>query len=300
MEKTQSKRLEMNGRVFNSGQGRHFRFVINMLKVLLLICSFTWHVNIYVSRQGEGINRGNEGTEYIYTFQLLLWITLCIYVNCSWLKLVHRHLLYPNFPTRVKKDNSVSITVNCSQWQLWQIRKTQIPVFCFNSWEDNCFFSVQLLYGLGLLVLLSTSGEDTGVLFSLAQRSIYCRLLRGCFDGFIYFMDSLSSCSFQPRFITVDSCVPWYALYLERRDEATHVVEVHSHWYFILCTGKLWQTLKSVQEGCRVTADVDTVAACLRSLRANAPWSKGQLRPFHRLKIDWIDTKIYVLIYFFI
>ena len=184
--------------------------------------------------------------------------------------------------------------------QFEQSSSVQIPVFCFNSWEDNCFFSVQLLYGLGLLVLLSTSGEDTGVLFSLAQRSIYCRLLRGCFDGFIYFMDSLSSCSFQPRFITVDSCVPWYALYLERRDEATHVVEVHSHWYFILCTGKLWQTLKSVQEGCRVTADVDTVAACLRSLRANAPWSKGQLRPFHRLKIDWIDTKIYVLIYFFI
>ena len=33
------------------------------MKVLFPICNLTWRVNIYVSRQGKGIDRRNEGTK---------------------------------------------------------------------------------------------------------------------------------------------------------------------------------------------------------------------------------------------
>ena len=42
-----------------------FVFVVNMIKILFTICSLTWRVNNYVSRQGKGINRRNESTNNI-------------------------------------------------------------------------------------------------------------------------------------------------------------------------------------------------------------------------------------------
>ena len=37
-------------------------FIVNMIKVLLPVCTLTWPVNNYVSRQGKGTNRRNEST----------------------------------------------------------------------------------------------------------------------------------------------------------------------------------------------------------------------------------------------
>ena len=63
MEKTRSVKEEMEGNVFISRQSRHIFFVINMIKYFSLLCTFTWRVNNYVSRQGKGINRRNESTK---------------------------------------------------------------------------------------------------------------------------------------------------------------------------------------------------------------------------------------------
>ena len=62
MEKTRSMKGEMHGEVFFSRQDCHFSFVYNMIKVLFPICTLNWRVDNYVSSQGKGINRKNEGT----------------------------------------------------------------------------------------------------------------------------------------------------------------------------------------------------------------------------------------------
>ena len=51
IEKTRSVKEGKEGKVFSSRQSRHISFVIIMIKV---ICTFTWRVNNYVSRQGRG------------------------------------------------------------------------------------------------------------------------------------------------------------------------------------------------------------------------------------------------------
>ena len=56
---------EMDKQVFISRQSRHFSFIDNMIKVLFPICNLNWRVNIYVFRQGKGINRRNESTVII-------------------------------------------------------------------------------------------------------------------------------------------------------------------------------------------------------------------------------------------
>ena len=61
-EKTRSVEEEMDGRMFVSRQSRHFSFMNNMNRVLLLICTSNWRVDFYVSRQGKDINRRNEST----------------------------------------------------------------------------------------------------------------------------------------------------------------------------------------------------------------------------------------------
>ena len=54
MEKTRSVRKELDGRVFISRQSRHPNSLKNnMMKVLFPICTLTWRVNNYVSRQGK-------------------------------------------------------------------------------------------------------------------------------------------------------------------------------------------------------------------------------------------------------
>ena len=54
MEKTRSAREAKDGRVFISRQSRQpFSLINNMIKVLLPICTLTWRVNNYVSRQGK-------------------------------------------------------------------------------------------------------------------------------------------------------------------------------------------------------------------------------------------------------
>ena len=50
-------------RLFISRQSRHFDFDVVICKVLFPIYCSTWRVNIYVSRQGEGINKRNEITD---------------------------------------------------------------------------------------------------------------------------------------------------------------------------------------------------------------------------------------------
>ena len=53
IEKTRSMQEEMDGEVFISRQSRHYPFVDNMIKLLFLICTLSWHVNNYVSRRGK-------------------------------------------------------------------------------------------------------------------------------------------------------------------------------------------------------------------------------------------------------
>ena len=66
MAKTWFMKEEMDGEVFNSRQSRHFSFVDNLNEVIFPVCILNWRVNIYVPRQGKGINRGNESTIIIY------------------------------------------------------------------------------------------------------------------------------------------------------------------------------------------------------------------------------------------
>ena len=60
-EKTLHMREDMDGKVFLSRQSRLFSFLVNMIKVLLPICTLTSPAKNYVSSQGKGINRRNEG-----------------------------------------------------------------------------------------------------------------------------------------------------------------------------------------------------------------------------------------------
>ena len=53
MEKTRSRREEMEGKMFISRQSCHFSFVKNMIKVLLPNCTSNWSVNFYVSSRKE-------------------------------------------------------------------------------------------------------------------------------------------------------------------------------------------------------------------------------------------------------
>ena len=62
MEKTRSMKEEMDGKVFNSCQSRHFSILDSMNKVVFPICILKWRVSNDVSRQGKGINRRNEST----------------------------------------------------------------------------------------------------------------------------------------------------------------------------------------------------------------------------------------------
>ena len=76
MEKTQSVREEMDGRVFISRQSRHPFYLINiMIKVLFPICTLIWRVNNYVSAK-KGINRGNESTRIKKMLRLLSIVIL--------------------------------------------------------------------------------------------------------------------------------------------------------------------------------------------------------------------------------
>ena len=45
MEKTLSVKEEMDGKVFDSHQSRHFPFIDNMIEVLFPICTLIWPVN---------------------------------------------------------------------------------------------------------------------------------------------------------------------------------------------------------------------------------------------------------------
>ena len=57
MEKTHRMKEEMDGEACISRQRRHFSFIDNMIRVLFTLCTSNSRLNIYVSRQGKGINR---------------------------------------------------------------------------------------------------------------------------------------------------------------------------------------------------------------------------------------------------
>ena len=50
------------GRLFFPAS-RLFDSDVVIYKVFFPICALTWHLDIFVSRQGKGINRRNESTE---------------------------------------------------------------------------------------------------------------------------------------------------------------------------------------------------------------------------------------------
>ena len=72
MEKTRSMIEEKDREVFISRQSRHFFFVDNMIIVRFPIFTLNWRVNIYVSRQGKRINKGNESTTIVLYIGSLL------------------------------------------------------------------------------------------------------------------------------------------------------------------------------------------------------------------------------------
>ena len=51
-------------KLFISRQNWRFDNKVVIYKVVFPICTLTWRVNNYVSRQGKGINRRNESTGY--------------------------------------------------------------------------------------------------------------------------------------------------------------------------------------------------------------------------------------------
>ena len=53
MKKTQFSEEENDGRLFFYRQSRHYSFVDDMIKVLFPICTLSWRVNNYFSRQGK-------------------------------------------------------------------------------------------------------------------------------------------------------------------------------------------------------------------------------------------------------
>ena len=55
---------------FISHQKEHFDFDVVIYKVIFPICTLTWHVNNYVSRQGKGINRRIESTDLEFLHSL--------------------------------------------------------------------------------------------------------------------------------------------------------------------------------------------------------------------------------------
>ena len=48
--------------VYFPPESASFVFIVNVFKVFFPICTLTWRVNNYVSRQGKGINRRNENS----------------------------------------------------------------------------------------------------------------------------------------------------------------------------------------------------------------------------------------------
>ena len=55
-----------------SWQSRHFDFDVAICKVPFPICTFTWRVKIYVSRQGKGICKRNESTDLEHSNKTML------------------------------------------------------------------------------------------------------------------------------------------------------------------------------------------------------------------------------------
>ena len=62
-------------------------FIVNMIKVLFPICTLTWRVNIYVSRQGKDVNRRNESTIIVNISAYFSMLTIKLTV-----KIVTSHL----------------------------------------------------------------------------------------------------------------------------------------------------------------------------------------------------------------
>ena len=86
-------------------------FVARMIKVLFVICTSTWRVNNYVSRQGEGINRRNESSiignnkilhctlqQLLRTFELII---LCCLETCFNWKPTFLSCVKPNLTNKV-------------------------------------------------------------------------------------------------------------------------------------------------------------------------------------------------------
>ena len=62
MENMLSKKGEMDGEVFISGQSWHLSFVNTMIKVLLSVCTLNWRVKNYrrYKYHENGLNRENK------------------------------------------------------------------------------------------------------------------------------------------------------------------------------------------------------------------------------------------------
>ena len=76
MEKARPMMKEMDGKVvYFPPESAFVNFDVLYLKVFFPICTLTWRVNNYVSRQGKSINRRNENTRAVVIFMRLMIIT---------------------------------------------------------------------------------------------------------------------------------------------------------------------------------------------------------------------------------
>ena len=109
MEWTRPMREEMDAKVFISRQSRHFCFAVVITNVLFTICTFTWRVNSYVSREQKGIKMRNESTLkeifctdyinqslFVFPMTLLLIIFLSILIDKN---LIQSSTLFSYFST---------------------------------------------------------------------------------------------------------------------------------------------------------------------------------------------------------
>ena len=125
-----------NGRIGIYRQSQHFSFIDNLIEVLFPICTLTWRVDNYVSRQGKVINRRNEGTIGSIQF-CTLWY--------------HTHFLK-------------SLTV-CSRWNFSLIIRGDIRFcyrikiqFSFQNWQN---FSLRIMATLMIKRNLAAVSRET-------------------------------------------------------------------------------------------------------------------------------------------
>ena len=105
MEKMRPMREQIDGKVvFFSRQSRQSNYVVVVLLVLFIICTKTWRVNNYVSRQGKGTAKTITPNTIV--------VVCCTISKLSYFILCPTIFLTANNLTFLEKNASVLFAVN--------------------------------------------------------------------------------------------------------------------------------------------------------------------------------------------